>query len=125
MNLPGDALNNRLVASVFLVVILAALLFSPSTSKIRGEGPDVNSRPKLIVVLVIDQFRYDYLVRFRPYFVKRGFNLLLSGANFVERRYPPRRTHRERCLLVRSKERTLCLEQLLYANPAPLGGRLQ
>ncbi len=45
------------------------------------------ARPKLIVMLVIDQFRYDYLVRFRPYFVQGGFNLLLSGADFVDCRY--------------------------------------
>jgi predicted AlkP superfamily pyrophosphatase or phosphodiesterase len=80
-------LKYRLVASVFVVVILAALFFSASRSKSRAEGPDVNSGPKLIVVLVIDQFRYDYLARFRPYFVKRGFNLLLRGANFVDCRY--------------------------------------
>ncbi|MGO8814625.1 MAG: alkaline phosphatase family protein [Terriglobia bacterium] len=46
------------------------------------------SRPKLVVVLVIDQFRYDYLMRFRPYFVKGGFNRLLDGgAVFTDCRY--------------------------------------
>jgi predicted AlkP superfamily pyrophosphatase or phosphodiesterase len=43
--------------------------------------------PKLIIVIIIDQFRPDYLVRFRPQFVEGGFNLLLSGANFVNCRY--------------------------------------
>jgi predicted AlkP superfamily pyrophosphatase or phosphodiesterase len=38
-------------------------------------------------MLVIDQFRYDYLERFRPQMVERGFNLLLSGANFINCRY--------------------------------------
>jgi predicted AlkP superfamily pyrophosphatase or phosphodiesterase len=41
----------------------------------------------LILILVIDQLRYDYLVRFRPQFVEGGFNLLLRGANFVDCRY--------------------------------------
>ena len=46
------------------------------------------SRPKLVIVLVIDQFRYDYLMRFRPYFVKGGFNRLLEGgAVFTDCRY--------------------------------------
>jgi len=46
------------------------------------------TRPKLVVVLVIDQFRYDYLMRFRPYFVKGGFNRLLDGgAVFTDCRY--------------------------------------
>ena len=49
--------------------------------------PSVINKPKLIIMLVIDQFRYDYLVRFRPEFAKGGFNLLLQGANFVDCRY--------------------------------------
>jgi predicted AlkP superfamily pyrophosphatase or phosphodiesterase len=44
--------------------------------------------PKLVVVIVIDQFRPDYLHRFRPHFGKGGFNLLLrGGASFAEARY--------------------------------------
>jgi len=35
--------------------------------------------PKLAVVISIDQFRADYLVRFRPYFVEGGFKRLLEG----------------------------------------------
>ena len=46
------------------------------------------SRPKLVVILVIDQFRYDYLMRFRPYFVPGGVNRLLEGgAVFTDCRY--------------------------------------
>jgi type I phosphodiesterase/nucleotide pyrophosphatase len=46
------------------------------------------SRPKLVVVIVVDQFRYDYLQRFRPYFGKNGFNLFLQrGASFTGARY--------------------------------------
>lgn len=66
------------------------LIFSPhSLASIHGQtkSPTYIARPKLILVLIIDQFRYDYLVRFRPRFVERGFNLLLSGANFVDCRY--------------------------------------
>jgi len=45
-------------------------------------------RPKLIVLIVIDQFRYDYLTRFRPHFTAKGFNLLLDGgAVFTDCRY--------------------------------------
>ena len=35
--------------------------------------------PKLAVVISIDQYRADYLVRFRPYFVEGGFKRLLEG----------------------------------------------
>jgi predicted AlkP superfamily pyrophosphatase or phosphodiesterase len=44
--------------------------------------------PKLVVVIVIDQFRPDYLQRFRNYFGKGGFNLLLErGVSFAGARY--------------------------------------
>lgn len=40
--------------------------------------------PRLAVVIAVDQLRYDYLERFRPYFGPDGFNRLLTGgANFV------------------------------------------
>lgn len=43
------------------------------------------NRPSLVVAISIDQFRYDYLERFRPFFGPGGFNLLLErGANFVD-----------------------------------------
>jgi len=35
--------------------------------------------PRLAVAISIDQFRYDYLVRFRPYFGEGGFKKLLEG----------------------------------------------
>jgi len=46
------------------------------------------TRPKLVVVLVIDQFRADYLEKFRADFVPGGFNRLLrQGAVFVNTNY--------------------------------------
>jgi predicted AlkP superfamily pyrophosphatase or phosphodiesterase len=45
-------------------------------------------RPKLVVVLVIDQFRPDYLERFKRFFSSGGFNLLLRrGASFTDAEY--------------------------------------
>lgn len=73
--------------SLFFVGLFVALSITVSHSNGKSEVPTAPSRPKLIVMLVIDQFRYDYLVRFKPQFVERGFNLLLAGANFVNCRY--------------------------------------
>ncbi|MCL5027445.1 MAG: alkaline phosphatase family protein [Bacteroidetes bacterium] len=40
--------------------------------------------PKLVVGIVIDQMRYDYLYRFNSYFGKNGFNRLMNdGTNFT------------------------------------------
>src|SRR4051794_31854815 len=44
--------------------------------------------PALVVVIAVDQFRADYLSRFRGHFVPGGINLLLEqGANFTDCRY--------------------------------------
>jgi hypothetical protein len=45
------------------------------------------AKPKLIIAIVVDQFRYDYLTRFRSDY-KAGFNRLLTkGAVFTNARY--------------------------------------
>src|SRR5216683_2903913 len=45
-------------------------------------------RPRLIVVISIDQFRYEYLERFAPWFGERGFKRFLdSGADFTNCNY--------------------------------------
>src|SRR4051794_36701177 len=45
--------------------------------------------PDLIVVISIDQFRYEYLTRFNPYFSDGGFNRAIKhGANFTHSLYP-------------------------------------
>src|SRR5689334_20048844 len=44
-----------------------------------------NARPRLIVILVIDQFRGDYLERYRDQFGEGGFRLFLDhGSNFTD-----------------------------------------
>ncbi len=69
----------------FLLCILVLVGWSSPGSPLAT--PNFPNRPKLVVVLVIDQFRYDYLMRFRPYFGKGGFNRLLDGAVFTDCRY--------------------------------------
>jgi predicted AlkP superfamily pyrophosphatase or phosphodiesterase len=45
-------------------------------------------KPKLVILLVIDQFRQEYLTRYAPYFGEGGFKYLQrSGANFQNARY--------------------------------------
>src|SRR6202021_3717687 len=79
--------------------------FSPRPCPGRGEGVGVlfalllssvpvsfatayNAHPKLVVVIVIDQFRGDYLERYRDQFGEGGFRLLLDhGANFTDCNY--------------------------------------
>ncbi len=45
-------------------------------------------QPRLIVLVALDQFPQDELMRFRPFFGKGGFELLLTkGAVFTEAKY--------------------------------------
>jgi len=45
--------------------------------------------PDLIVVISVDQFRYEYLTRFAPYLSDGGFNRAIKhGANFTRALYP-------------------------------------
>lgn len=76
------------VAGFFLLAAHASLV-SKDQAAVAGQSAQATdvARPKLVVALVIDQLRYDYLVRFRPFFVAGGFNLLLGGANFIDCRY--------------------------------------
>src|SRR5438128_179931 len=46
-------------------------------------------RPDLVVVISIDQFRYEYLTRFAPYFAPNGFRRFIDhGADFTHAYYP-------------------------------------
>src|SRR5437899_4869358 len=64
---------NRYFMKRFLLCVLLAATLSAATPK----------KPKLVLVLVVDQCRYDYLVRYRADF-KGGFDRLLkNGANFT------------------------------------------
>ncbi len=71
-------------SALFAALLLLALFPAPPS---RGAS-DYPRRPKLVLILVIDQFRYDYLVRFRQAFGEGGFNRLLKGgANYANCRY--------------------------------------
>jgi len=51
-------------------------------------GSAYNARPKLLVIIVIDQFRGDYLERYRDQFTSGGFRLFLDrGAYFTDCNY--------------------------------------
>src|SRR5215468_12370939 len=62
--------------SLILVLVFA---FIPSL------GAD--KKPKLLVALTVDQFRYDYLTRFRPEYHSGIARLLENGAVFTDARY--------------------------------------
>src|SRR5882672_4377051 len=69
---------------VSLATVAALLLASVPASFASA----YNAHPKLVVVVIIDQFRGDYLERYRDQFGEGGFRLLLDhGANFTDCNY--------------------------------------
>src|SRR3954451_1054373 len=67
------------------VRIRLALLLASVLSMTAAFGSAYNAHPKLVVVIVIDQFRGDYLERYRDGFGDGGFSLFLDrGAYFTD-----------------------------------------
>ncbi|HEY6401355.1 MAG TPA: alkaline phosphatase family protein, partial [Blastocatellia bacterium] len=80
----STALLNRPRLALALCFILAlANIFSTTAGaqqRRRASTPPAATQPvRLVVGIVIDQFRYDYLTRFRDQFGEGGFKRLLDG----------------------------------------------
>src|SRR5690348_12426089 len=61
--------------TAFLIALLASFLAAAPR------------KPKLVLAIVVDQFRYDYLTRFRSEYHAGFERLLTKGAVFVNARY--------------------------------------
>lgn len=68
--------------------VLAAVTLAVSTLSVRAATPANNERPTLVVGIVIDQLRTDYLELLQSKFSGRGFNRLINnGAYFKNVKY--------------------------------------
>ena len=81
---PGVDILGRMWRLSGLIVSAFVVLFGVGLDSARASAYD--GKPKLVVILVIDQFRGDYLDRYRADFkTEDGFNLFLKkGAYFPE-----------------------------------------
>jgi len=71
--------------SSFAAVVAMASLLAGLLDASAARAQAYTAQPKLVVIVVIDQFRGDYLQRFRSEFKGRGFRLLLDeGAWFPD-----------------------------------------
>ena len=69
-------------------VLTGILLFSSVTIAQRRTQPTVQKRPKLVLLIAVDQFRYDYLERFGDLFGPNGFRRLMrDGASWTQSNY--------------------------------------
>src|SRR5262250_1531653 len=77
-----NAFPARTIARMLLCVLSCASLAS------QAAASAYNGHPKLVVIIVIDQFRGDYLERYHDQFVEGGFRLFLDrGAYFTDCEY--------------------------------------
>jgi predicted AlkP superfamily pyrophosphatase or phosphodiesterase len=67
------------------ILLAAATMPQPSQAAARKTPFE---KPKLVLVIVVDQFRYDYLIRFRSSYNGGIARLLQEGAVFTDARYP-------------------------------------
>src|SRR5215510_1323436 len=84
--------KNRPTARIIVVLLLIASLLPLSGEAQRQPSSRTAARartdPKLVLVIVVDQFRYDYLERFGDLFGNGGFRRLINeGALFTNANY--------------------------------------
>lgn len=66
------------------IILCLTVLLSWNRLSYGGDKPDTTAKPKLIVGIVVDQMRYDYLTRYWNKFGNDGFRKLIrEGANCV------------------------------------------
>ena len=86
----GQSAYKRVFA-LSLVVVLIGLLSAPLTFAQRRPLPTTTAqtrRPRLVLLIVVDQFRYDYLERFGDLFGPNGLRRLLrDGASWSQANY--------------------------------------
>ncbi len=75
-------MRNALLAPVLLLALAGS-----GSGQTEGSAAAPPSRPRLVVVVSVDQMRYDYLVRFKPLFTGGLKTLIDRGAIFSNARY--------------------------------------
>src|SRR5262245_54608157 len=74
-------------APLVFLLIVAFLFGSVGEAQRRTQLPETK-RPRLVLLIVVDQFRYDYLERFGDLFVANGFRRLMrDGASWTQSNY--------------------------------------
>lgn len=72
-----------------VVVLLIVSFFSSPVAPVQQRGTLISyKRPKLVLLIAVDQFRYDYLERFGDLFAPNGLRRLLrEGASWTQAHY--------------------------------------
>ncbi len=77
-----------LISVALLLGFIVGLANSNSAQRQSSRARSTPDHPKLVLLLVVDQFRYDYLERFSDLFGNNGLNRLMrDGASWVDANY--------------------------------------
>ena len=75
---------NRRIIALSLVLVLVVVSFAQR----RPQQTSAQKRPRLVLLIAVDQFRYDYLERFGDLFVENGLRRLIrEGASWTQSNY--------------------------------------
>ncbi|MDQ3473842.1 MAG: alkaline phosphatase family protein, partial [Acidobacteriota bacterium] len=81
-------ISRRIRVSVFALLIVSLLAPHYAYAQRPARANSSPERPRLVLLIVADQFRYDYLDRFGDLFGERGLKRLLrEGASWVDANY--------------------------------------
>ncbi|HKR60114.1 MAG TPA: alkaline phosphatase family protein, partial [Pyrinomonadaceae bacterium] len=81
-----NLISRRLLVLALVLTSLCPLRYVGAQQ--RGNTTHPSNRPRLVLLIVADQFRYDYLERFGDLFVEGGLKRLLrEGASWVDANY--------------------------------------
>jgi predicted AlkP superfamily pyrophosphatase or phosphodiesterase len=69
---------NKCRFSIVLLLLTLSISVSAQQNKNTAKSTSTQSQPKLVVGLVVDQMRWDYLYKFKKLYGKGGFNRLLN-----------------------------------------------
>src|ERR1700752_2963503 len=71
-----------------VVLLICVLIILPGVSAQQRAAQAQSKRPRLVLLIVVDQFRYDYLERFGDQFGPNGFRRLMrDGASWTQANY--------------------------------------
>ena len=74
----------KLTCVCVLMIMLAAVVWAQSRNPARVQRHVNPARPRLVLLIVVDQFRYDYLTRFGDLFGSDGIGRLMrTGASWT------------------------------------------
>ena len=76
------------IVSLLLISVVLNSSIAFAQRRTTSEPGQRAKRPKLVLLIVVDQFRYDYLERFGDLFVVNGLKRLMrEGASWTQSNY--------------------------------------